>query len=771
MILKHKRHICLCAVSCLFGTVAYCRREDVWLPVLCILGAVLLYGISTGKKRKERILVIAMAAAVILSTFSICAGQDKCYGRVQKLLQTNPGTELSGTISKKEIKSDRCLYSLNTQYKKVIVYYDTDEFPIGSRVSVRGKWQAFSSATNEGEFDYACDYHDQNITFRVFADEMTLERDPAFRFREGLYQLQKRISGVFEDSLNEREAGVLSTLTVGNRGLLDPDVRSMYQEAGISHILAISGLHISILGYGVYRFLRKIRVPCHICELAGSGLMICFVIMCGMSVSAERALVMYLCLMGAHAAGRTYDPLNALAAAGLILLFPNPTNLYRSGFLFSFLALASIVLFQILSKKADRKKQGGFGISLKERFVFGAFLQLTMLPMTAWFYYEVPLYAVFLNFLLLPLCSILLGFGLAGGVLGIFFPQAAKWFLIPCHIILKVYECGIAITNHLPLHQWTTGKPSAWLLFFFYLSVACVCAFRLAGVQRRFSLLFPAALLAFILFLPVRQVCRIDFLDVAQGDGIFLADGAGTCVMIDGGSSTKSGVGTYEIEPFLKYHGIRSVDAWILTHGDADHYSGLLEILEGGYPVGCLLLADAMPRDETWQELVTAAAENETEVVYVGAGDRIALDGCEMVCLYPDMEEKDKALAGAGEGDANEFSQVWYFQKGEMSVLFTGDLGEEQERLLCERAAWTDCTVLKVAHHGSKYSSCTEFLEAVSPEYAVISCGEHNIYGHPAPETLGRLVDAGCEIYQTPQSGQITFYEKRGRWKLHTYLQ
>ncbi len=825
MLLQQKRHLCLFAAAWIFGTILYCRKEDVWLPILFLLGAVLLGGIAGGGKQRERAVVTGIVLALILAAFLVCGQRDRSDGRIQEMLEISPGTELSGTVVQKEIKSDRCLYYLRTPYKKVIVYFDTDAVSIGSKVTVRGKWQSFSHASNEGSFDYAEYEREQGISFRIFADDLIVESEPAIRFREGLYRLQKRISTVFADSLSADEAGILSTLTVGNRALLDPDVEQMYQDAGISHILAISGLHISILGFGLYRFLRKIRVPCHVCEALGCGIILCFVIMSGMSVSAVRALVMYLTLMGACATGRTYDPLNALSLAALVLLIPNPLNLYRSGFQFSFLAMGAIVLFQAAEERAAREREkraqgqeapapvpaGGDGreglrrlaVSLKGRLYFSAFLQMAMLPLTAWNYYEVPLYATFLNLLILPLCSALLGFGLAGGILGILFPQAAKWLLVPCHVILRIYEGAIKVLNHLPLHRWITGQPPAWLLLVFYGSLVGACALFLIRSrpqkpgsgekfpfkiplfltdgknflirQARWLCLIPPALLACILFVPERQVCRIDFLDVGQGDGIFLTDGAGTRVMIDGGSSSESSVGTYEIEPFLKYHGIRKVDAWILTHGDSDHYSGLLETLEDRYRVDYLVLADAMPRDETWSELISAAEANGTEVVYVRAGDEIALKDCEMTCLYPSAEEGSGADADVetkiSDEDANEFSQVWLFEKGGMSVLFTGDLGEDQEQTLIGREVLSDCTVLKVAHHGSKYSSCEEFLEAVSPEYAVISCSENNIYGHPAPETLERLADAGCEVYQTPLCGQITFYEKRGRWKLHTYLQ
>ncbi len=865
MLLEQKRHVCLLAAAWVFGIVLYCRRENVWPAILILLGAFLLVGIAdlgrqgvqrsadggirarlrraacgmpggqkaaAGRKRCERTIMACLVAALILTAFLLCVGRDHSDARIQQMLATDAGRELTGTVLSKEFKSERYLYTLRTPYKKVIAYYETDEISIGSEVTVYGSWKAFSPATNEGSFDSADYYREQNISFRIYADEIDVLRVPRASFREGLYRLQQRISRVFSESLNAGEAGVLSALTVGNKGLMDPEVKEMYQEAGISHILAISGLHISVLGFGVFRFLRKIRLPCHLCEALGCGIVFVFVIMSGGSVSAIRALVMYLLLMGAHASGHTYDPVNALALAALVLLVPNPMNLYRSAFQFSFLAMVAITLFREMSRRAAETEEarehpdpGPFAQlagNLKERLLFGAFLQLALLPLTAWYYFEVPLYATFLNLLILPLCSALLGFGLAGGLLGIFLPKAAKWLLVPCHVILKLYEAAIHVVDRLPLSNWITGQPPVWLLLAFYIALAGVCLLYLQRVRisqpvryvvsvrflpalRRVALgslpasarsaallwLLPLALAACILFVPERQVSRIDFLDVGQGDGIFLTDGAGTRVMIDGGSSSESSVGEYEIEPFLKVHGIREVDAWILTHGDSDHYSGLLEILEDGYRVEYLVLAEAMPHDDTWAELVAAAESNDTEVVYVAAGDEIAVAGGTMTCLYPAAEDGESDAgsttavdaAGREEGgartvgvsagaeDANEFSQVWRFEKDGLSVLFTGDISAEQEQLLLKRGVLSDITVLKVAHHGSKYSSDAEFLAAVSPEYAVISCSANNNYGHPAPETLERLDEAGCEVYRTPQSGQITFYERRRAWRRRTFLQ
>ena len=226
--------------------------------------------------------------------------------------------------------------------------------------------------------------------------------------------------------------------------------------------------------------------------------------------------------------------------------------------------------------------------------------------------------------------------------------------------------------------------------------------------------------------------------------------------MIDGGSSDEKQVGKYRIRPFLKYHRVNKIDVWIITHGDEDHCSGALELIRSGYPVRYLVLAEAMPEDQARDDLLEAARENNTEVIWAGAGDSLVLDDCRMTCLYPEKEEEGT--------DTNGLSQVWSFEKEGVSVLFTGDIGTDAEEKLLRRGIAGEYMILKVAHHGSGTSSGEEFLKRVSPEYAVISCGKDNFYGHPHKETLKRLEEAGSTVLQTTERGQITVSETRNGW-------
>jgi competence protein ComEC len=739
-------------------------------------------------------------AAMVATAFILCEQQEHQYDKVLGQLESDSEVHVMGTVYQKEIKTDGYLYYLKQssnitehetyQTGRILVYADTDEIPVGAVIDAQGTARTFETAKNEGNFDSAAYYRLQNITFRVFADSVSAVKKPNILFRERLYQLQKRVSQVFVEELSERDAGILCALTLGSKANLEEETKQMYQSAGISHILAISGLHISVLGYSIYRVLRKWKASYPVSALMSGGIVFAFAMMSGFGVSARRAVIMYFFLMGAQVFGRKYDPANALAASALVILIQNPLALFQSGFLFSFTALLSILLSAPMFDTKRQQESGRIkhlGEAFKAQFLVSLSIQIWMMPLTAWCYYEVPIYALFLNLLVLPLCSWLLGFGIFGGITGLFCPPLSKWLLVVSHLILDLYEKAMDVVARFPGSSLITGQPPVWRMVLYYGVLTGIAVFVLwkrayldrskickkqsndekkvgisrkmiACAKRTFVFVAVLCLLAIGLFLPQKQYARIDFLDVGQGDGICISDGAGRHIMIDGGSSSESQVGEYRILPFLKYHQIRRVDAWIVTHGDEDHISGLLEILEDGYPVNCLILADAMPRDEKWDALVSAAKENGTNVVYVSAGDALNLSNATMECLYPSEEDTSD--------DSNALSQVWSLQMNGLSVLFTGDLGVDEEQLLLERKLLGNYTVLKAGHHGSKNSSGEEFLKKVRPNLTIISCAEHNLYGHPHAETLQRMNTVGSEIAMTWEQGQILLRQENGVWKV-----
>ncbi len=252
---------------------------------------------------------------------------------------------------------------------------------------------------------------------------------------------------------------------------------------------------------------------------------------------------------------------------------------------------------------------------------------------------------------------------------------------------------------------------------------------------------------------------RVDFLDVGQGDGIFINDASDHSLMIDGGSTSEKRVGEYVILPFLKYNGVRDIDYWILTHADEDHISGLKDVIEDGYRIQNILISKASKDDEGFSELIRQSKECGINIVYVQAGDSLALDGGKMICLSPKATYKTD--------DRNELSQVWgWFGDDGMDYLFTGDVGADTEKTLIKEYKLDGIDILTVAHHGSKYSSPDEYIEEISPKISIISCAQKNKYGHPHKETLDRLEQAGSYVLKTFEEGQISIIKRRGRWRV-----
>lgn len=790
MILANRHHIWLFAAAYTAGILlAGQMPQHQILPAILILagiGAVCYLHPA----KKECVILALLLSGAVLSGFGLTRHQAMQYTKRVSLAEQHMETSvrISGILTQKEQKSDKYLYQIKQTYLEtdqtpvflgnILLYTTKDNCSIGTILTAEGELDVFLPARNEGNFDFAAYYQQMNITCRFYADTVTVQKPSRFSIREVLYQLQQKIMQTYTTELNERDAGILSTLVAGSNAQLDAQTKESYRKAGISHILAVSGLHISVFGFSVYRFLRRCRRSYPCAALLSSLCVIDFAMMSGFGVSAQRAVIMYLCIMGAEILGRKYDASHGLALAACIILLRNPFAIYQSGFLFSFTALLAITVYsglrserekaiQTASEKRKNHIKGRVGTWFQDfwkRLRLNLFLQLWLMPLTAWFYYEIPVYALFLNLLVIPLCGWLLGFGVLGAVVGMKLPVCSKWILILCHWILNIYETGIDLTDRLPGHLWITGQPSMKLLILYYgIFGGYVIVYHFGKKWNLYSKIrsvfagICVACFALCLLVPPKDLSGIYFLDVGQGDGIMISDGKQKHIFIDGGSTSESAVGTYRVLPFLKYHRIRQIDAWIVTHTDADHISGLTEALESGYPIRRLLLAKAAPADDALEHLVTLAKENGTEVVFVQANTTLTMQDATMTCLYPEAEE--------AETEKNALSQVWRYESDGFSVLLTGDLGGEQEQILVERNLLQPVTVLKTAHHGSAYSSSETFLEAIRPAVAVISCGEKNRYGHPASETIERLEQADTSIAYTMKSGQISVVKEHGKWK------
>lgn len=697
---------------------------------------------------------------------------------------------------------------------------EAEEIPLGSYVTLRGSFSPVSSATNPGEFDAAAYYRTVGVGGRLSQAALLARGQECWPVREWLYNLRLYLEERLYRALPENRAGILCALLLGDKGALEERVEELYRQSGILHILSISSLHITILGMSFYQILRRLRVPAGPAALAGSILLLLYGGLTGFGVSACRAIGMYLIRMLGEVLGRTYDMLTALAVMGALMVWQNPYYLHHSGFLLSYASVLGVgVLSPALSERKRRISAGDgsggdvrqFLGSIREKLRQSAFASLSVvlatLPVQLRYYYEVPVYSVFMNLLVLPLVKPLMFTGFLAMLFpGLVLPGAAA------DGILKWYEWLCELCGGLPFHTWNPGCPQLWQIGVYYLLLGAVVIVRKKLWERMqlwgegegglgksgkqgnsmpgFRYLWLAqkaicnmVLICSVLLLGLRSPAenRATFLDVGQGDCILVQTESGENYLFDCGSTSRTGVGEYVLLPFLKYNGIQELDAVLVSHSDRDHVNGILELFEigreNGIEIRQLILPDLGKADaEQMEELVAAARAAEfdraLDIRYIAAGDTWECDSARFICLNP---EADRYYS-----DVNAGSQCFYVEfigrkdgKKAGTLLLTGDVeGEGEITLLEQLKKWGigQVDVLKVAHHGSRGTTSEELLEQITPRLSVISCGRKNVYGHPHEELLERLTDAGSLIYRTQESGAVTVRVKDGKLTVEEYF-
>ena len=596
-------------------------------------------------------------------------------------------------------------------------------------------------------------------------------------------EMMNRCEKIYQDE----EAGILEAMLFGEKSELSGDIKELYQAAGISHVLVISGLHISLLALAVAGILRRLGFPMPVWVMLSVGVLAGYGILIGQPTTAVRALLMFFVLQGARLLGRSYDLLSALAFAGILMLLDNPDLILDGGCRLSFCAVIGVgwyvseknKIFRSIGEKEKRKNRGkgGKGSSagaILENIRAGWYLWLFTLPVMLDTFYQVSVVGILWNLVAIPLLPVIIASGGLGVVLAgwnIFLGSLAG---SPAYGMLQLYQEIGNISEKLPVGMWTPGQPSKPVIAGYYLVIFLLVLVEKQLIKRekrwKIRKIFPGMELCSMLLLlllmahPWQQREKITFLDVGQGDSSLLQSG-GQILLLDGGSTSQKNVGTYVILPYIKQQGISCLEAVVLTHTDQDHINGVTEVLEEGkkgwLTVKNLMYPYWMEGTEQGKQLKKLAEEAGASCRKIRAGDRLTIGKAEAVVLYPKEQEKI--------AEPNAGSLVLFWKWEGVRAMFTGDLPEEKERELLQNLP--ACEILQVGHHGSATSTCREFLEQVQPSLAVISCAMKNRYGHPSPDTVDRLKKTGCEIRYTMRSGAITI-RKRGREILVTeYLE
>lgn len=694
---------------------------------------------------------------------------------------------------------------------------------VGETVRVSGKVSLFREASNPGEFDLKEYYQILNVSYKLNQAEILECSDSCFPLKEKLFQIKYRCCEVLERIYPVKEASILKAMLLGEKSGLEEEIKELYQLNGLIHILAISGLHISLLGTAVSGFFKKCGAPLWLRAPAAIGIMWCYGVMTGMGISTWRAVFMFSMNLAAELFGRTYDMLTALSLAAFLMLTEQPLLVKHSGFLLSFGAVLGIGLVLpwwqevfcsmwrgTAGAKQKKPPESLAGKAVKKLtdavlngFCLSTAIAIATLPVLLYFYYKYSFYSLFLNLYVIPLMGVVFAAGAGSLAAGFLLPEAGILLGIPDRFILWLYEISCREALKLPDAVHIGGRPGLWqivlyygilfvMLFWHYLEeegtvfkensrrrhlsypdgssrkeADCRIRRNASALQAVIQWLLTVGML-WLLFIRVSNGFLVSFLDVGQGDCIVMQNKNGSCFMVDGGSTSKSQVGKYSILPYLESRGIGELKAVFLTHPDEDHISGVMEMMEQskyGVRIDSLILPDASSKikEEELLELREQAAKYDIPVYYIGRGDMMRDSELKIFCLGPEN--------GIMTGEVNEISTVLLVEYGEFRMLLTGDVtGEPERELLTELEGREPLTVLKVAHHGSKYSTPRELLEMTDPVYAIISAGKDNRYGHPHEELMERLTEQGSHIYQTSESGAITIKVRNGKIRVEEFL-
>lgn len=649
---------------------------------------------------------------------------------------------------------------------------------IGQVVTVKGTLKSFSTPGNPGQFNEYRYYRELGISYAFYARSLTIE-DPAYnRMEQGLYEIRCFFCGVLEQCLPETEAGIMAAMVFGEKSGLSTEIKDLYRKNGIAHILAISGLHVSLIGMGLFWFLRKYVMPMRVAVGVTVLFLLLYGTLTGFSTATERAVFMMICTLGARFTGRRYDRLSALSLSAGVQLLIQPALLFQSGFLMSYGTVLGIEIFTDGFRKLW-ENWNCRGILQKFRKAFGASagIWLVTFPILLCTYYEWNPYSTLVNVLILPFVSALILFTVAGSLFFSVWSGLSVFLMGPVYYILIFYEQLCAAMVRMPGSTLISGCPSAWRVAGYYALLLLFSKImdrkkrkreemkdtkrqKMGGpVQAivRFVYRMPAVCLILALFillvpLPEQGGLSIINLDVGQGDGCCIRVD-GKTVLIDGGSTDVSAAGQYRIASYLKYRGIRKIDGIFLTHSDADHVNGIAEILEDstqmGFSIGRIFMPDIQKKDENYLELEQRIRSSGINLQKIHAGEELRVGDAVFQCLHPVPEYEWKS--------ENDYSLVLLLKYGRFRGVFTGDLEEAGEKeVLCHAASLIGkVDYLKVGHHGSKTSSAEAFIETLRPDVSVVSVGAGNHYGHPAEETITRLQKYGSRIYRTDECGSV----------------
>ncbi len=630
-------------------------------------------------------------------------------------------------IKANKIKTENDTYSDNVN---MYMYIDKN-LTIGDIVSFDSVLRLPSPKRNDSDFNQELNYKIKNISCKVYVADINI-----IGHKNSLITFCNSISNKISDKLYqiypEKEAGILAAMILGDKTNIDNEIYELYRLAGIVHIIAISGLHISIFSCILLTLLRPVNV--WISNVIVMIFMLFYCIFTGCSVSVLRATIMMYIYIFSIFLGKKYDLLSSASTACCALLLFNPYYIFDMGFQYSFTAVFAIGFISEIINKYEIKNK------YLSSFIVAFAVTIATKPITAHYFYYINTLDVFINIIAVTLMEVILAFALMSIAVSFVCIGTIKLYTAPVVLCLKIIEKAADFSLSVPYSQITVGfVPLAIIILLFVFILSLYNTFM---VNKLYSILACLCIIivAFTFVFKYRGF-EADFMYVGQGDCTIIRD-EDKCYLIDGGSNSFSPTGS-KILNQLKYKGINKINGIYISHMDYDHMGAVLEIADN-IPIENIIVSKYCEHNENYYNLINAADKNNIKIIYIDNGYNANLT---------DNMSINLVFADSNATTTNDSSAVYVLSYKGRRILFTGDISTETEEKFIEYDI--DADILKVPHHGSKNSLSKEFIEKVNPIIAVNFAGYNNIYKHPSEATVELYRDMNIPFLSTNRYGMI----------------
>jgi len=628
---------------------------------------------------------------------------------------------------------------------------------LGDQIRFRATIYPLEGKKNPREFDYKQYLSTLGIHHQAGIDTILSITPTTRKLRWS--RLRQWMLDRINHNFDTQTAPLAKALLIGYKQELTQDDKVAFSRVGLSHIMAVSGLHVGFLlapfwflipYFWTWKYGRQVGLLLLIL------LLITYAGLTGFSASVTRASITGGFIMYAKLFNKVRDTINLTAVAAILILLINPGELLEIGFQLSFGAVYIILLTMPVASLAipNRIRYTWFG-KLIMIVVVSFFVQAGLFPILSFYFGEFSLIGPLANAVVVPFLGVIMPYALLMVLVGSIFPEAAFYLNIPVQYFLKGLQAFVLETSAWEGSWIQTTSPEPILFAIWITGLFLFASLQIPRMRWRFLIILLGLITiqqAAMLMQKLRPASLvITVFDVGQGDAVLIKTPGNKHLLIDAGRWTPGyNSGKYVLLPHLKAEGITKLDAVFLSHPHADHIGGILELINS-VPIDTIYNSGYSYSSNLYKNYLIQAAEKEIPVSSLVEGTSLRLDPSMRIFIYG----PSKSPTGS---DPNEHSLILELHYGSTELLFMGDAGAEQEaRLLKNYGNLLNTNFLKVGHHGSKTSSSIPFLKVTTPDHAVVSLAKSNKFRHPHREALARLYTTKSDIHFTSLEGALMF--------------